>query len=687
MRKLTGIMLALILMLTSCLALAQEGVGDTTSQMQTQLNPTDIARIGRPQSEEPVHITVGSTTKVNGSFFTGLWGNNTSDIDVRTLIHGYSTVVWNSQVEFIVDTMVVENMDQKSIDGNTVYTMKLQEDLVYNDGETKITAKDYVFSLLLLASPELSALGAESAMYTYLEGYDAYHSGQSKTFSGVRLIDDYTFSLTIKTEYEPFFYGLSYAQVTPYPMTILAPQCDIADTGDGSYFINTDPNFVEVPFSEALLAETILNQETGYMHHPALTSGSYMITSYDPESGRVDFALNPHYKGNYEGVKPMIDTLSLAAVTPDNMIAKLQSGEVDVLNKCVEHDAIVAGMGLMDEDIAMTNYARLGYGFLAFACEEGPTQFEAVRQAIAYSFDKDAFVEEYLDGFGMTVNGYYGIGQWMTLAAIGALSPMEMTEEEQSAWDALNLDSLNPYTPEADKALALLVGDGWILNENGQLFSTSDTVRYKDVDGELMRLTIRFAKSQDNVGAQLAIDQLLQTLPQLGVEFIVDEIPFTQMLSDYYREDGKREYQMNFMATNFVSNFDPYYTFAANEEVEGAINISGIRDERLIELAWDMHATEPMDYLDYMQKWLLFQERFNEILPTLPIYSNIYFDFYSNWLQNYSPNAYYSWPTAMLYAYYEEPTMFGAIQFDANGMDISQETVEMSADDNILILD
>ena len=127
------------------------------------------------------------------------------------------------------------------------------------------------------------------------------------------------------------------------------------------------------------------------------------------------------------------------------------------------------------------------------------------------------------------------------------------------------------------------------------------------------------------------------------------------MLADYYRENGERRYDMNFMATNFNSIFDPYYTFVTDETIEGAVNTSGIRDKKLMELAWDMHKTEPMNLLGYEQKWLAFQARFNEMLPTMPIYSNVYFDFHTDWLQNYRPNSYYSWPVAILYAYYAEP--------------------------------
>lgn len=47
------------------------------------------------------HVTVANATKVNGAFFSRQFGNNTSDIDVRAMIHGYNPIVWTTQLEYI----------------------------------------------------------------------------------------------------------------------------------------------------------------------------------------------------------------------------------------------------------------------------------------------------------------------------------------------------------------------------------------------------------------------------------------------------------------------------------------------------------------------------------------------------------------------------------------------------------
>ena len=79
-------------------------------------------------------------------------------------------------------------------------------------------------------------------------------------------------------------------------------------------------------------------------------------------------------------------------------------------------------------------------------------------------------------------------------------------------------------------------------------------------------------------------------------------------------------------------------------------------DEELYKLAEDMRTTEPGNVLEYVQKWLLFQERFNKVLPMLPFYSNIYFDFYTEDLHDYLIAENMTWSQAIVEAaLYEAP--------------------------------
>lgn len=403
-----------------------------------------------------------------------------------------------------------------------------------------------------------------------------------------------------------------------------------------------------------------MNPATGYMSHPMMNCGPYKLVSYNASTGIVEFEINEYYKGNYEGVKPVITTVKLVPVTAAEAVNKLENGEIDLLNKAVQGDLIQSLQLLVNNGFNWMNYARLGYGYLAFSCEVGPQQFMAVRQAIAYAFDTEAYTREYLKGFGLTVNGYYGIGQWMTQAAYGNLRPVDMTDEESVLWDEMTLDNLETYSYDIHRALQLLVDDGWTLNSEGEAFDPeTDSLRYKNVDGELMPLRFRFAKTIGNDAAELALSMLQESFVHLGAELVVSEVPFAEVLADHLHENSTRRYDISFMATNFISIFDPLVDFAYDENGIGSQNASGIMDEQLEQLTWEMHKTTAGDALTYEQRWLAFQKRFNELLPTMPIYSNIYFDVFADWLQNYYTNSEINWPTALLYAFVQEPEQTG----------------------------
>ena len=45
----------------------------------------------------PDYLVVGNPTPMRGEFFTELWGNATSDIDVRDLLHAYNLIYWDGE--------------------------------------------------------------------------------------------------------------------------------------------------------------------------------------------------------------------------------------------------------------------------------------------------------------------------------------------------------------------------------------------------------------------------------------------------------------------------------------------------------------------------------------------------------------------------------------------------------------
>ena len=598
-------------------------------------------------------LVVGATTAMSGAFFTSMWGNNTSDIDVRTLLHGHSPVVWTAQTLFELDTTVVRNLTVGVLEnGNKLFTIELQEDLKYSDG-TPIKAADYVFSTLLQSSPVIAQLGGAITAMVHIAGYGDYSHAGTEVFSGVRLLDEYMYSIEVDAGYLPFFYEMAMIDCIPYPIEAIAPGCVVDDDGQGAYIRNADTSVQEPMFNAGRLEKTILDSQAGYLSHPQVTSGPYKLISYDAQAHTAAFEINPYYKGNHEGQKPTIQQIEMRNILPETMAQALENGEVNLLNKCVSADVIDDGLRMVTEGTAMSsNYPRMGFGFLSFACEQGPTQFESVRKAIAYALDVEEFCHQYTSlNYGVPVYGYYGIGQWMVqMIEYPDAGTEGVNPADADAWNALTLEGLNRYAVDMQKAKDVLIADGWTLNGSGEAFAEGvDVVRHKQVDGSLMSLTLRYAKTKDNAAAQLLEDMLATPLAELGMALVSTELPFVQVLEQYY-SPGERSYDMMHLATNFTSVFDPYFVFSSASEYDGVQNTTGYHDETLEQLALDMRQISSGDILGYCRAWLAFQSHWNEKLPMLPLYSNIYFDFYDAALTRYAPEAHMNWPAAILYA-------------------------------------
>ncbi len=644
MKKFLGMILAL-LMVVNCTALAEEL--QDANELYNQL-------------------VVGNTTALSGGFFTEMWGNNTSDIDVRMLLHGYNLMKWSneSSTYSINDTVVSGIAVTEDGAGNRTYTLTLYDDLYYSDG-TPITAYDYAFSILLSAAPQVAAIGGQTVGSDHIVGIDAYKSGETDVLSGVRVLQDDMLSMTIKAEYHPFFYELALLDYNPYPIHVIAPGCRVVDTKNGVAVRNADETVKTPIFTAELLKETILNKDTGYRSHPSVVSGPYTLVSFDWETRTAEFAINPYFKGNPFRERPSIPKLILRTVSNDTMIEELRAGSVDLLNKCVLADVIAEGTALTaEEPVEMTNYTRSGFSFISFNCERAAVSSQSVRQAIAYCFDQDAMVRDYVGNYGLAVYGYYGLGQWMlqlvngTVAAPEEELPENATdaektayEEKLAAWEELGLEGIPTYALNIETARQLLVADGWTLNSQGQAFDEEkDDVRCKLVNNELVALDLTMIYPEGNIIGDSLDAILIANLAQVGIKLTAEAKPYTELLDIYYRNVA-RECDMIYLASNFETVFEPSATFNPDEAYVGSTNRTGITDQELYDLAVAMRQTEPGDVLTYCQRWVAFQERWAEVLPAIPVYSNVYFDFYTSALQNYNVSENMTWSQAIVGAY------------------------------------
>lgn len=585
-------------------------------------------------------LVVANATKLSGYFFTELWGNNTSDQDVRAMLHGLETVTWTEEPQFDINNTVVKSVkDLAYKNGDRSMHIELNENLRYSDG-TEITAADYVFSILLQASPELKELGASEGAYKWVYGYEAYHNGEKDTFEGVNIIDKYTFALHVRKDALPYFYQNALIRVYPYPISEILPGCEVENTSRGAR--------IKGEYNAQTLEDTLFNVIDGYASHPSVVSGPYKLVSYDAESGEARFEKNEYFPGNYQNQTANIEKVTLKWANPDTIVDEMKAGEVDLLDKVVSREQMKA---LTDAGLTRELYARRGYGYLSFACEDNRVcADQKVRQAIAYAVDAETFIDQYFGSYGYPVYSYYGQGQWMVGVVNGIVTPKQMTANEAKRLGELTLDNLNHYDFDLEKAKSLLDEAGWNLNAEGGEYESG--VRYRKVNDELQPLEIRWAKTSDGKAADALAGIIAPAFEEIGIQLTITEMPFTQVLNQYYRLE-EREYDMFFLATNFADVFDPTRIVSSAESDQGVNNTTGIADEKLYRLAVDMARVKPLEFVTYLEKWQAFQEYYNEVLPTVPIYSDVYADFIGPRLTNFHITDYANWATAILYANFE----------------------------------
>lgn len=634
MKKLLAVWMVLMMLLPVCgLAEGTETAGTEEIAEATEKLPVNL-------NYDYDELVVGSTMPMFGNFSFSMWGNASSDIDVRKLIHGYNLVEWETATGgFQLDPNVVSGKLVEDENGDHIYNLILCDDMYYSDG-TRITAWDYAFSFLLRMSPVISELGGVPARLDYIVGYSDYISGASNTLSGIRVTGDNQIMIRISADYLPFFYEVGLLDCYPYPASVIAPGCEVLDSEDGIS--------LSAPLDAAQLKQTLMDAETGYLSHPSIVSGAYKLVSFDGKEAR--FELNEYYKGNSEGVKPVIPRIVYRTADEETMIDQLAGSEYGLLNKVMWLDAIQAGNNLRNETgrYRFTSYPRPGLSFIAFNTENAAVSEAAVRQAIAMCLDKQGLTTDYTGPYGLQADGFFGIGQWMyqmvVTRTIQAEMPEDATDEEiaklEEEWAKVTLDDLDVYEFDTEAAAKLLEDNGWKLNANG--------IREKEINGQTVALELKMIYPSATPIGEFLQTRFAEPLKAAGIALtIVEE---EDVLSRYYGQI-ERDYDMAFLASNFDVMFDPSPLFAPG----GANNTTGINDQELYDLAADMKKTEPGDLLSYCQKWTAFVKRFAEVEPMIPVYSNVYYDFYPDVLQEYNISTNITWSEAIVPAYLSDP--------------------------------
>lgn len=633
----------LIILLSLCIAIPASACGELPTDADfPAFTPSDVVspELRLPELSSVSNAAMGDTVvyctskELTGDFGRGMWSDFSGDMLVQALIDDASIFTLDRNGEYILNSAVCSSLDIKgNKNGTKTYTINIAQDLTYNNG-AEITAKDYVLPLLYFSESQSEEFGV------HIIGHDEYKAGQTHYLSGIRLIDRYTYSVTLSESNSTYYDVLC---VNSYPMNITAwfgEGSEVMDQGHGA--------FIQGDLAYATIEDSLNNARS---HASSRVScGPYTLVDYNDAKKIATLELNPYYKGNSEGVKPSIKRLVICN-SEDNHIEMLLRGDVSVIDALKDPENISLMMTISpDYNIAYSFFERNGFGKLIFQCDIGAASFSEARKAFAHLVNRRQIIDEYLKGAGSIVNGPYSTAMWQYKA-----SNIELCQYEYSY----------------DKGVELLEAGGWTLNSLGNDYSQGDGVRYKAVpeagsfldaktlsDGTVvipLKFTIALPEGSD---ASLAIKRIIsddENILKAGFQIEFEEMPFSDEMMYLFRnaqEDTKyssAKYNVFSSGMDFKTEYDMSDSFVTDLGMQSlGYNPSRIIDEKLEKYSQSMIKRD--DRESFLEDWCEFVKEYNDKLPELPLYMNSYMSAYSNRLEGYSETAFWGFEKAIIYA-------------------------------------
>ena len=658
MKKFLAMLLAAVIVLS--MAACGEKPAETPAATEGAAETTAPAAAVKRENK----VIVGSNTELTGDFTGGLITNGSADMMVNFMVNDYGTMVVDQTGSYVENPTVLKSWERTTNDdGSVTYTMVINEGLMFNNGDP-ITAKDYAFRTALAFSPFASEMNFVSGGYYQYVGGDDFYNGKTPVFEGLRLIDDYTVSITVLAEHASYYYADTYAAMEPWNAAFwLGEGYSVADDGNGVY-LTKDGQQITL-HKDAENEKTFRDAMSGT--NGLVSAGPYSLTKYDPATQQATLDINPNYAGNFEGDKPSIQTVVIVRAQDATWADQLKTGGMDIFSGITDGDDINTLLDMIDTgaEFQAVKFDRAGYGRLLFLCDVGPTQFVEVRQAIAHLLNREEFVNTFCQGYGRVVNAPYATAM----------------QQYQDSRDFL-ADNLSSYPYDTNMAGRLLDKGGWTLAADGSEW-TGEGLRYKDVtdvkilgdkdvntegcievDGKtLMPLTIKWYSTEGNPVSDLLAIMLANSdaVKKAGMEIQQTVGDFDGLLSAIYHQDANgnkipAEFGMLNLAINFTSSlYDMEDRWTDDpEKVAQAYNESYLFDMEeggLDDLSRKMvKGVEPGDYDTYLDYWQQYILRWNQLLPELPLYSNILVTAVPTWVEGYEENSFWSFPKAIVYA-------------------------------------
>lgn len=348
----------------------QGGSATTNKPIQKQdlkKNVTEVIKATNPeklpeQAKNRKDTLIVGTTAPEGKF---------NPIYASSVYDGYvNSLVFSALISADAQGNPIPDVAEKweiSPDGKT-YTFYLKKGVKFSDGK-ELTAKDVAFTYTALCDPKYD--GPRQDAVDALLGYEEYNKGNAKEVSGIKVIDDYTISFTLKKVKASAIWNFSYGILSK------------------DYYGFEKGGFQKI--------KDLFGKPMG--------SGPYIFKQY--KAGQeVDFERNPNY---FKG-EPKIPYVIMKATNSQTNIQELISGGIDADTVAAnpENAQMIKSAGFLTQQL----YPRNGYYYLGLNLRNDMFKDKRVRQALMYGLNRQGFNDAFYKGYGTNCNAPISPVSW-----------------------------------------------------------------------------------------------------------------------------------------------------------------------------------------------------------------------------------------------------------------------------------
>ena len=459
-------------------------------------------------------LTVGLSSEMNGTF-SPMYYQTTNDHYVVDLVY-QGLLKYNKKGELVAD--LAKSLPEISEDGKTM-TFKLKKGIQFSDG-SKFTSKDVQTTFTVMADPSYTGRFANNV--DFLDGYSEYHDADASSFTGVETPDNYTVVFHLDK-----------------------PRIDAVST------LGTQ----KICSSEYLNYKKGKTESIEKKNSKPIGTGAYVLKKFEKTSG-ASLVSNSKFKakkGQYQISKIMIKKTDTSTE-----VKELENGTIEYIPDVVEANKINTVAKDKDKGLTMDSYPSDREDFLFMNTAAGACQDQAVRQALAYGFDREAYIASYYklddkDAKLAYVPGLFG-------NPVSGGNGAYVRGEEK-------VDGATYYDYDVEKAKQILDDAGWTVG--------SDGIREKD--GQ--KLSIKFLATKEKDAMDTMIPMLQKQWGELGVDFKANTMEFNTVIATVSDDSAVGDWDVSYLGNSFTSPEDTSVDYFIQSQ--GVNNLARLKDDEL----------------------------------------------------------------------------------------------------------